>query len=692
MRAERLLEDLWGADAVTTRPNTLQSKVTRLRKALGDPALVVGRDGGYALAVEPAAVDALAVLDEAHAATALLDGGDAWLAADLAATALARFGGDVLPAAGDEEWARAHRARLEETRAELTETGFGARLQLGEAAELVGELETAVAANPYQEGLWELLVTALYRTGRQAEALAAYRRVRALLAEELGLVPGPRLRALELQVLQQDVGLAVETVGNLPALATELVGRDDELATVCALLGRERLVEVIGAGGIGKTALAIAAGRRLAAGADAPPGGVWLVRLEAAATADEVLDMVVAALTVAGGEAALLERLKLAPCVLILDNCEHVVDTAAALAMQLLDVASGLRILCTSQVPLDVAGEALVELEPLELADAVELFSRRAAARVHAACDDDAVQELCRSLDGLPLAIELAAARTRTLSVEEITRRLDDRFSVLRDPASRRPERRRALRATIGWSYELLFPDDQRGLWALAAFTGGAPLPALEAVLVAIDVPAMAAIDVVGRLDARSLVIVDGDGRYRLLDSIRSFALEAMEDAGVTRAAYAAQAAWFLQASRGSTRGRAQRSPGRTPGLPASRAREHRRGPRLVRDERSAARPRHRRRLRLGLDSPRRQPRCAANHVGARSRRRHAARGPACRGAAPGRLDRGVDRQARARARARRHRHRRRRGDRPRRAAGARRVLPRLRRVARRRLRRMVSS
>jgi predicted ATPase/DNA-binding SARP family transcriptional activator len=555
VRAERLLEDLWGSDAVTTRPNTLQSKVARLRKALGDPDLVVGRDGGYALAVEPDAVDALAVLDDAHAAAALLDGGDARLATDLAALALARFGGDVLPAAGDEEWARMHRAQLEETRAQLAETSFAARLQLGEAAELVGELEAAVAATPYQEGLWELLVTSLYRTGRQAEALAAYRRVRALLAAELGLEPGPRLRALELRVLRQDADLAAETVGNLPALTTELVGRDEELATVRTLLGRNRLVEVIGAGGIGKTALAIEAGRRVVVGADAPTGGVWLVRLEAATTADEVLDMVVAALTIPGGDAALLERLKLAPCVLILDNCEHVVDHAAALATRLLAAADDLRILCTSQVPLGVSGESLLDLMPLGLADAVELFSRRAAARVHSVSNDEAVHELCRSLDGLPLAIELAAARTRTLSVEEITRRLDDRFSVLRDPASRRPERRRALRATIGWSYELLFPDDQRGLWALAAFAGGATLPALEAVLGAIEVPAAAAIDVVGRLDARSLVIVDGDGRYRLLDSIRSFALEAMEEAGVTRAAYAAQAAWLLRAARGSTEG-----------------------------------------------------------------------------------------------------------------------------------------
>ena len=179
--------------------------------------------------------------------------------------------------------------------------------------------------------------------------------------------------------------------------------------------------------------------------------------------------------------------------------------------------------------------------------------------------------DLCRSLDGLPLAIELAAARTKTLSVEEITRRLDDRFLVLSDPTSRRPERRRSLRSTIRWSYDLLFPDDQRGLWALATFAGGAPLPAVEFVLEALDVPAAAAIDVVGRLASRSLVIVDDEAapppwppavqgplrsvRYRLLDSIRAFALEAMTDAGLADRARAAHAAWFAGRAGLSTAG-----------------------------------------------------------------------------------------------------------------------------------------
>jgi fluoride ion exporter CrcB/FEX/tetratricopeptide (TPR) repeat protein len=195
--------------------------------------------------------------------------------------------------------------------------------------------------------------------------------------------------------------------------------------------------------------------------------------------------------------------------------------------------------------------------------DAVALFSRRANAQRtnrRSGVGDDAVQDLCRSLDGLPLAIELAAARTKTLSIAEITRRLDDRFNVLSDPTSRRPDRRRALKSTIRWSYDLLFPDDQRGLWALATFAGGAPLAAVEVVLAALDVPAAAAIDVVGRLASRSLVIVDdesapSDVRYRLLDSIRAFAREAMTDAGLSERAFAAHAAWFAEAAGSSTQG-----------------------------------------------------------------------------------------------------------------------------------------
>jgi predicted ATPase/DNA-binding SARP family transcriptional activator len=560
VRTDRLLDDLWGAAAITTRRNTLQSKVAKLRRALEDPSVITGSEGGYRLAVDPSQVDALAVVHDAGAAAALLGAGDAAGAAGLSAAALSRCRGDLLLGAGDGDWVAPYRARLDEARMTLIETELAACMQRAEAGEVIGELEAAVMAYAYREGLWELLITALYRAGRQADALAAYRRIRTRLADDLGLDPGPRLQQLERQILGHDPALRVADhappSGNLPSLSAELVGRDAELAALADLLARERLVTVAGPGGIGKTALALATGRRLTV-----PGGVWLVRLEGATTADDVLDTVIAALDVTGGEPALRERLRRTAAILILDNCEHVVEAAAALAVRLLDAAPGLRILCTSQAPLGVDGEVVFELAPLDLSAAVELFTRRARRSLQAPGGaDDAVHELCRSLDGLPLAIELAAARTKTLSIGEITRRLDDRFAILSDPASRRPARRRALKATIAWSYELLFPDDQRGLWALATFAGGAPLPAVEAVLDALDVPAAAAIDVVGRLAGRSLVVVDEDDgtgavRYRLLDSIRAFALEAMADAGLNERALAAHAAWLADAAGSSTEG-----------------------------------------------------------------------------------------------------------------------------------------
>jgi predicted ATPase/DNA-binding SARP family transcriptional activator len=563
--ADRLVDDLWAGAA--TRRNTLQSKVARLRRALGDPLVIASGDGGYKLGVEPASVDALRVLRDAVTASELLAAGDDRGAADVSASALALYRGEV----GDGDWAAPHRARLDEARTKLIETRFAARLRRGDVGDVIGELEAAVATDAYQEGLWELLIAALYRAGRQADALAAYQRVRTRLADELGLVPGPRLQQLEQQILNHDPAIRGPdraAAGNLPSMSAGLVGRETEIAALSDRLHSTRLVEIVGPGGIGKTAIAIATGATLSGF----PGGVWLARLETAASADDVLDTLIAAMNVTGGEAALLERLKSAAAVVILDNCEHVVDAAAALAVRLLDAAPALRILCTSQVALDIDGEAVFELTPLSISDAVELFTRRAAARrgdQSVSEADDAVRDLCRSLDGLPLAIELAAARTRTLSIGEITRRLDDRFSVLSDPASRRPQRRRALKATIGWSYELLFPDDQRGLWALATFAAGAPLEAVESVLEALDVPASAAIDVVERLASRSLVIVEGDGgslpvRYRLLDSIRAFALEAMSEAGLAERARTAHAAWFAAAAAAST-----------PGVRSSRQAEH---------------------------------------------------------------------------------------------------------------------
>ena len=288
-------------------------------------------------------------------------------------------------------------------------------------------------------------------------------------------------------------------------------------------------------------------GRGLAAA-----GGVWLVRLDAIDETAALAQVVAETLHVAGGESALHERLSGSGTVLLLDNCEHVVASAAALVRGLLDSVPRLRILATSQLPLGLEDEHVHQLEPLTQDQSVELFTRRAREmRRQLVLDPDsvaAVEEVCRSLDGLPLAIELAASRVRSMSVRDIARRLDDRFVLLRDPTSQRQERRRALSAAISWSYELLFPDDQRGLWALSSFAGDASLDATEHVLAALGVPGEAVLDTITRLVDRSLVSVEnadaGGVRYRLLDSIQAFAAERLKESGDSDAAAAAHASW----------------------------------------------------------------------------------------------------------------------------------------------------
>ncbi|HMI24220.1 MAG TPA: BTAD domain-containing putative transcriptional regulator, partial [Streptosporangiaceae bacterium] len=561
VRADRLIDDLWADVAATTGRNTLQSKVSQLRRALGVPGVITSGPGGYILDVEPGRVDALRVVTLATTASDLRQGGDLAGAAELSGEALALFRGDVLVDAGDGPWLQPHRTRLEEVRLGLLEDHFAARAELGAGGDVTGQLEALVQLHPLREGLWHTLITALYRNGRQADALAAYGRVRTILADELGLDPGRELQALEASVLQQTPWSAAaparqpvgnqQLVGNLPRLSSPLIGRTPDLEVLGAQLERNALVTLTGPAGVGKTRLAIELARQAAAS-----DGVWLIRLDAA-DASTNLAQAVAETMQLPGERMLLDRLAGTECLLVLDNCEHLVGPAADLASLLLDAAPRLTVLATSQLPLGLDGESVYPLEPLPIAESVQLFTCRAAEiRRQFVLDDDTapvVEQLCQALDGLPLAIELAAARVKSLSVREIARRLDDRFALLRDPTSRSPERRRVLAAAIAWSYELLFPDDQRGLQALSCFAGGAPLPAVESVLAVLGVPQSSAVDVITRLADRSLVTLTvtagGSSRYRLLDSIRAFAAGRLRDAGSADDALAAHAHWFGRAA-----------------------------------------------------------------------------------------------------------------------------------------------
>ncbi|MEV8526682.1 BTAD domain-containing putative transcriptional regulator [Streptomyces sp. NPDC052000] len=548
--AGRLVDALYGDEPPVGATNALQSQVSRLRRTLA----IEHGPAGYRLAADPDDVDVLRFERLARDGARAREAGDAGRAAVLLREALGLWRGPALLDVADAPFAAAQSARLEELRAAAVEERAEAELALGtDPAELLGWLREAVAAHPLRERLRGQLMRALRRAGRPAEALAEYERARELLAGELGTDPSPELAAVHLSILRGEQSPPPPS-SRLPAQLTSFVGRDDELSALIALLGASRLVTLIGTGGTGKTRLALEAAARL-------PGEVCFVDLTSATGAvsaartalglrdtgpligtgtgtgtgtETDADAHTPAHTPAhtrtgpsGGdaEAALVTALQDRNPLLVLDNCEQIIEEAALLAHRLLSRCPGLRILATSREALGITGESLRPLGSLDTASAVRLFTDRATAVQPGFTPDGPnsplLHRICTDLDGLPLAIELAAARLRQLTLSEIASRLDDRFGLLSRGDRTKPARHRTLRAVVEWSWSLLSDREREFAARLTVFAGGATAEAAARVCGA----GPDADGLLASLCDKSLVEA-GQGRYRMLETIRVYAAE----------------------------------------------------------------------------------------------------------------------------------------------------------------------
>ncbi|MET9433726.1 BTAD domain-containing putative transcriptional regulator [Streptomyces sp. NPDC006551] len=526
-----LVDDVYDDEPPHDAPAALQALVGRLRRVIGRDAVASAPGLGYRLVADPDDIDLYVFERRAQEAAARLDAGDPEAAATLLRGALALFRGPALTDLPEHARVRPEAQRLAALRRRVE-----ADLRRGAVDGLVPELSALTTAHPYDEGFRAQLVRALRAEGRQADALAAFEDARRALADGLGADPGPELLALHRELLQAPP--EPRESGNIRPRLTSFVGREPELAAIRADLARSRLVTLTGPGGSGKTRLAEEAALATTR-TDGP--GAWLAELAPLDDPDAVPGAVLSALGLReinlitrDGQplqddptARLVEHLARRPLLLVLDNCEHVVDAAAALAETLLTHCPGLRVLATSREPLGVPGETVRPVEPLPPHPAHLLFAERARAvrpDFRPDADLDAVDEICRRLDGLPLAIELAAARLRLLTPRQIADRLDDRFALLTSGSRTVLPRQQTLRAVVDWSWDLLEPDERTLLRQVSVFAGGWDLPAAE------SLTAAHAADTLGALVDKSLVVAaptdDGEMRYRLLETIHEYASE----------------------------------------------------------------------------------------------------------------------------------------------------------------------
>jgi predicted ATPase/DNA-binding SARP family transcriptional activator len=537
---DELIDALWGEELPAAPRNALQHHVARLRAALGQGAIIAAADG-YALA--GSRVDAVRFEEALGEARAALREGDARTGAASVAMALSLWRGPALQGLTDTAWFRAEAQRLESLRVDALEEQFEAALALGEHREILSALRLTVDENPYRERLWGQLMLALYRSGRQADALEIFQEARRVFSDQLGLEPGPELRRLQDAILAQDPAIAAVPPaprrGNLRTPPTSFVDREDELAKVVELLHEHRLVTLTGPPGVGKSRLALEAARTLEGETS---DGVWLVELAFAGEPAGVVRLVAQAVDARGPDplARVIARLQDGETILVLDACEHALEEAARIAAALLAECAGVRVLATSREVLHLAGEARLAVQPLAVGDpepvaaspALQLFAARArAARpgFELAADDVPVAaEIARRVDGLPLAIELAAARTNVLGLSELLSAVKRRPASLDERAPTDPSRTAAQRL-VEWSYDLLHADEKTLLHQLVVHRGGASLPSLVALAAEEGLGEATTTYLLGALVEKSIVTVsfpEDEARYYLLDTVREYALE----------------------------------------------------------------------------------------------------------------------------------------------------------------------
>jgi len=579
LSVDRLTESLWTDGAPRSATATIQSQVSRLRSILAPDFAVTHDAGGYRFEIREGELDA-GRFERLLARSRTLD---TVASADALDTAIGIWRGPAFGEFADRPEVRGEAARLDELRLAATDDWAEAKMAIGSHAAMVGELEALVHMHPLRECYWRLLMLALYRTGRQAEALRRASEFRSMLAQEVGLDPSPAVRELEAQILADDPVLVGEreppTDTRVKVAAptllgvTSFIGRDLDVASLTEAIREQPLITITGPGGVGKTRLAM---RVAGCVIDEFIDGVTVVEFGALRNPAGTAQVIAQALDVQQHqhrtiEATIAEFLAPTRSLLLLDGCEHVTDVLAPLVDHLRSSCPELRVLATSRQSLGLAGEFIEVLDPLAVppegserteeirgSAAVELFVNRAAATTPGFSlteeNSSAVADICRRLEGLPLALELAAARLRSMGVDALSARLHQRIEMLGQKQRGADGRQRTIHDLVKWSHDLLASDEQLVFEQLAVFAGGFDLVAAESVCTVHDGPMSVVGHVTNLVDKSMIVLVDPrTSRYRLLEPLREFGLDHLRSRGALDETEDRHLAWFLDlAERGA--------------------------------------------------------------------------------------------------------------------------------------------